>query len=226
MMFKRHILIRAATLFSLLITTVNVSRIQPFKDQDTSGFENNVHNNATRKHTIDTTIIISSSLIPTHPSLKIMDKTIESLGYLNGLPDTSPIVITVDGLDPRDRDSPKTLRLFQYVEALKKKYNRPHIRVFLQQKKVHLVGNIQQAMGIVNTEFVYLIQHDMPFIATVDHSGLIQTFHSHPNEVRLVRFSPRKTLVRNRDQLGLCGNNVEFHANGVELSKTHTWSDQ
>jgi molybdopterin-guanine dinucleotide biosynthesis protein A len=113
----------------------------------------------------------------------------------------------------------------RYTQALKKKYDKPHITISCETAKINLVGNVRKAMELVETEFVYLIQHDMPFISSVNHTALIQTFQSHPDEVRLVRFSQRRTLVRNKDQLGICGN-VEFQANGIELSKTHTWSDQ
>ena len=173
----------------------------------------------------DTTVIISSSLIPTHPSLMMIDKTIESLSYLHGLPDTTPLIITVDG--PRKpKKSEDVRRLIEYVQALEKKYNgNPMVTIIRQTSKINLVGNVKAALDLVDTEFVYLLQHDMPFIASVDHVGLLETFQSHPDEVRMVRFSPRRTLIRNRDNLGICGK-VDFEANGVALSKTHTWSDQ
>lgn len=176
----------------------------------------------------DTTIIITSSFIPSHPSLEIIEKTIESLSYLQGLSKTTPIIITVDGIYKKDRrwDARKSQILAQYSLALKKKYDQePHISILLEATNIRLVGNVQKAMKFVNTEFVYLVQHDMPFIAPANHTSLIKTFHSHPDEVRLVRFSPRKTLKRRRDNLGLCGE-TEFEANGIGLSKTHTWSDK
>jgi hypothetical protein len=175
----------------------------------------------------DTTIIITSSLIPSHPSLDMIDETIKSLSYLQGLSERARIIITVDGVYKQDRgpDSPKNRILAQYIEALRNKYDKYHITILCEKTKVMLVGNVRKAMESVNTEFVYLIQHDMPFIAPVDHTALIRTFQGYPESVRLVRFSPRRTLKRNKDRLGICGE-VEFQANGIELSKTHTWSDK
>jgi hypothetical protein len=157
----------------------------------------------------------------------MIDHTIESLSHLQGLSETAPIIITVDGVYNRDRpsDSPKYIIIGQYIEALRKKYDKPHITILCEKTNIKLVGNVRKAMEHVNTEFVYLIQHDMPFVTPVNHTALIRTFQGYPESVRLVRFSPRRTLTRRKDRLGLCGE-IEFQANGIELSKTHTWSDK
>jgi hypothetical protein len=175
----------------------------------------------------DTTIIITSSLIPSHPSLDMIDQTIKSLSHLHGLSERAPIIITVDGAykQAHGPDSPKNRILAQYIEALRNKYDKYHITVLCEKTNIMLVGNVRKAIESVNTEFVYIIQHDMPFIAPVNHTALIRTFQGYPESVRLVRFSPRRTLKRAKDRLGICGE-VEFQANGIELSKTHTWSDK
>mmetsp|Transcript_6421 Transcript_6421/g.9408 ORF Transcript_6421/g.9408 Transcript_6421/m.9408 type:complete len:132 (-) Transcript_6421:642-1037(-) len=47
----------------------------------------------------DTSIIILSSLIPTHPSIKMINDTFNSLSMmLDGIPFNTPIHISVDGL--------------------------------------------------------------------------------------------------------------------------------
>jgi hypothetical protein len=183
----------------------------------------------------ETTIIITSSLIPSHPSLELINQTIASLCHIQGLPPQTPVIITVDGIlqhDTNDRNpstitSHKSIILEQYIQSLRDTYNEySHITVLAQKTQMYLVGNVRQAIQQVQTEFVYMVQHDMPFIAPIHHSALVQTMIEFPDEVRMVRFSPRKTLARSRDKLGLCGSDVDLEANGIALAKTHTWSDK
>jgi hypothetical protein len=179
----------------------------------------------------NTTIIITSSLIPSHPSLELIDQTIESLRFIEGISKDTPLIITVDGAYKKERgpDAAKTKILQEYTDALRHKYsNLGHVTILSDENNIKLVGNVRKAMKLVKTEFVYLVQHDMPFVASINHTGLVKTFRSHEKSVRLVRFSPRKTLVRSRDRIpGVCKDEeIEVHANGIHLSKTHTWSDK
>lgn len=198
----------------------------------------------TRKE--DTTIIITSSLIPTHPSLDIIDRTLQSLKFLTGLSEDTPIFIAVDGMYEQDRRRypSKARQLSLYVDALKQKYtgdaapylrnsnngNGPqqlrNIRVLSQSKRLNLNGNVKRALNRVHTEFMYVIQHDIPFIHEVNHTALIRTFRDYPETIRLVGFSTKNVLERARDRQGLCGEQVQFSTDDIQLSKTHIWSDR
>jgi hypothetical protein len=178
----------------------------------------------------DVTIIITSSWVPSHPSLELIRRTIDSFHYLEGLDvNTTPILITVDGAEYKiDRGSPtsKSRILSHYIQNLRKAYREwTNVRVLPQEVRLNLVGNVQQAIHIVETEYVYVIQHDMPFISPIHHSALIRTMEQ-IDDMRLVRFSPRRTLIRGRDKRGLCGDHIDVEANGIALAKTHTWSDK
>lgn len=69
---------------------------------------------------LDTTIVITSNLIPTHPSLFMINETITSTRErLLGLhPDNTPIIIAVDGLKP-DASENDRLRYQSMVEFLR-----------------------------------------------------------------------------------------------------------
>jgi hypothetical protein len=218
------------------------------------GFSTNGSNFMTVHHqpkwsenrTEDTTIIITSSLIPTHPSLDIIDRTLESLKYLTGLSEHTPIIIAVDGMHDHDkrRYPSKARRLSLYVDALKQKYTRDaapsfrssdnsngpkhlrNIRVLSQSKRLNLNGNVKRALNRVHTEFMYVIQHDIPFIHEVNHTALVRTFREYPETIRLVRFSTKKVLERDEERQGLCGEQGKFSTGDVKLSKTHIWSDR
>lgn len=222
---------QAAVALLILVAITNLIQSRPIYNstfvlepsvEELSPADNSLH---------DTTIIITSSLIPSHPSVGLINQTISSLRHIEGLPPRTPIIITVDGAPSHDFErstrSNKRAILEQYVQSLRATYYDSHnVTIVQQRSQIHLIGNVRKALEQVQTEFVYMVQHDMAFISPINHPALVRTFQDYPEEVRLVRFSPRKTLVRGRDKMGLCGPVVDFEANGIELAKTHTWSDK
>ncbi len=226
---------RTTTLATTLLTMFAVTILSVFQGPAYSSplsSSPSTNDPISRHYRNKTTIIITSSFIPSHPSLLIINQTIESLRYIQGLPSNTPIFITVDGVDKKRhakdarREIQKKKILDQYIEALQGSYSELNFTILTQPTRVNLVGNVQKAIKRVKTEFIYLIQHDMPFISEINHLALMQTFQDFPDEVRLVRFSPRQTLTRSRDKLGLCGDDLDVVANGIALAKTHTWSDK
>lgn len=95
-----------------------------------------------------------------------------------------------------------------------------------QRSKVKLIQNMEAALPFVKTRFMYVLQHDLPFVLPVNHTSLVQTVLQYPEEVRLVRFGLHKTLSRHRDFPGRTCDPPFFHSShGIDLAKTHTWSD-
>lgn len=186
----------------------------------------------------DTTVIITSNLIPSHPSTEVIDKTIASLTMLQGLRPTSvdhriPLIITVDGPYGKDRGTNTPLQqiLNQYTETVQKRYANHdtfNVTILAQRSKVKLIKNMEAALPLVKTPFMYVLQHDLPFVLPVNHTSLVQTALLYPEEVRLVRFGLHKTLSRRKDipDDRTCGAPF-FHSttHGIDLAKTHTWSD-
>jgi hypothetical protein len=176
----------------------------------------------------DTTVIISSNFIPISPSLAMINRTIQSLNNLRGLCPTSPLIITVDGLNRRTRRKHKDadVRLAQYIQALKETYNQDHHTILASKESIELTNNIQHAMYRVKTEFVYIIQHDMPFVQEVNHTALLKTLDEYPDVLRLVRFNLRPNEMREEEK-GTCYNeSTPVDAiNGINLIKTWIWSD-
>eukprot|EP00980_Cylindrotheca_fusiformis_P006806 scaffold1426_cov83-Cylindrotheca_fusiformis.AAC.8 len=176
----------------------------------------------------DTTIIVTTNWMPGLPSTKIIDGVIHSLHFLHGLPSDAPLIIAADGpYEGQARpDSVRSVDMRGYLRALESKYNNSHTTIISSSEKIMLVGNMKKALRLVETEFILVLQHDLPFINEVNHTALIETMHTHP-EVRLVRFPTAKVLSRKRDT-GVCNEDeIEFHdTNGIGLTKTHTWSDR
>jgi len=175
----------------------------------------------------DVTIIITTNLIPTSPGIMVVNETIRSLPkFLHGLSETAPLIIAVDGLDKktRMRESNADERYTQYVKNLRQEFHRPYETVLPQTERINLIGNLQEAIAQVQTEFVYIIQHDMPFLKDVNHTALIKTFREHPDTIKMVRFN---YIRRHADKFNNCDEKeINFEANGIQLTKHHVWSDK
>jgi hypothetical protein len=178
----------------------------------------------------DTTVIITSNFIPISPSLVMINKTIDSLKHLQGLCPTSPLIITVDGMSSglRRKHNNTDERLAQYIQALKETYNQDHHTILASNRSIDLTNNVQNAMKQVKTEFVYVLQHDMPFVQDINHAAILKTMDEYPNVLRLVRFNDKTNKRRNVEGATTCYNETTpvDSINGINLIKTSIWSDR
>lgn len=184
----------------------------------------------TQQHTDDeVTIVLTTNLIPTSPDIMVVNETVHSLyQYLHGLPPTTPLIITVDGLDnkTRSREDNADERWHQYVANLRKEFHHPYQTVLPQPERINLIGNLQEALKLIQTEFVYIIQHDMPFLKQVRHAALIRTMKRHPDEIKMVRFN---YIRRHADKFNRCKASEQHFKDDtteIELTKHHVWSDK
>jgi hypothetical protein len=180
-----------------------------------------------KKEEIDTTVIVTTNWMPGLPSTTMIDKVLDSLSHLKGLSNDYPLIIAVDGAYEQGgrSQSVRNVDMRAYIKALEKKYNNDRTTIITSSRKIMLVGNMKRALKKVNTEFILVLQHDLPFINDVNHTELIDTLHQYPEEVRLVRFATERILTRKRDS-GICSGNIDFKAKKLELTKTHVWSDR
>lgn len=177
----------------------------------------------------DTTIIVTTNWMPSAPSTDQLDKVVNSLSNLHGLPKDAPMIIAVDGAYENGAryESKMNVDMRAYVQAIQTKYNdKPQVTIIASDKKIMLVGNMKRALRLVHTTYVLVLQHDLPFINKVNHTALVETMENNSN-VRLVRFPTARVLTRTRDG-GVCEENeVDFEdSNGIRLTKTHVWSDR
>jgi hypothetical protein len=177
----------------------------------------------------NTTVIITSNFIPISPSLAMINKTIQSLHHLQGLCPTSPLIITVDGISIglRRKHNNTDERLAQYVQALKETYNQDRYTILASNRSIDLTNNVQNAMKHVETEFVYVLQHDMPFVQDINHAAILKTMDEYPDVLRLVRFNLKSNVRRNVETANTCYNEATpvNAINGINLIKTWIWSD-
>jgi hypothetical protein len=113
----------------------------------------------------DITILVSTSLIPTCPSTKIIDETVEAIRAQ--LPD-SPILLGADGLNEPNASYTR------YCADLMTRYD--NTRTYVFDRPVHQTGMMERWLPDVATPLVYFLEHDwitLPNIPWMELSSLI-----------------------------------------------------
>ena len=170
----------------------------------------------------DTSIVILSSLIPTHPAITMINDTFNSFStMLDGLPSNTPIFISVDGLRGKDLNTNNLEKLQLYIENLRERFREnPHVAILNNPSHGHISNSIRRALQMVNTQFLYVVQHDFKFIKHVNHTSLVKSMREYPGELQIVRFSKRRGGVgKIRSD---CRKVVEY--NGIRFTAGR-WSD-
>lgn len=215
-------------LFAILIISLSNLYFNPFAVFLSLDLYSAEPSSQSRGH--DTSIIITSNLIPTHPSIDIIHATITSIDqHLIGLPLDTPIFVTIDGL-PKTRYLDDPTRREQYIRNLKEANFSPftNLHVVPMDTHLHLAGSINYTLvHYVETEFVYILQHDLKFCQSpVNHTGLIDAMKEHPDTLYNVRF--RKASNLKRTLSSYCAGNSsldDFQYNGLDFFATSIWSD-
>mmetsp|Transcript_17712 Transcript_17712/g.26827 ORF Transcript_17712/g.26827 Transcript_17712/m.26827 type:complete len:321 (+) Transcript_17712:117-1079(+) len=211
-----------------------------------------------RQNHHDASIILISSLIPSHPSIHMINSTIHSIHqYITNLPMHIPIYIVVDGLTPEQKqaNASNAQRHRRYQNNLQQAISSnqtflpfTNVTVTVLQEHHHVAGSIHQLMtSNVDTEFVYILQHDLPFCHNpkrpnyqwIHHTRLIQAMKKQPGVLYNVRFrhnNGKRTLHSYCPELLLGANDInttttndnssDFQIHGLDFFATASWSDQ
>ena len=160
-------------------------------------------------------IIITASFIPSHPSIDLIKTTIESLHYISMNKDT-PIILA--------HDYSTNSKFIEYLTNLNEYIsNKPAIKLVVRDSHGCLTGNIRNAFNYVTTEYVLLIQHDLPFIKSFEIEKVIEDMR-HTPELKHIRFNKRATIKIIVDALNdLFGKQIT--SQNYTYTRTPGWSD-
>jgi len=164
----------------------------------------------------DISIIITASYIPSHPNIKIIQETIESLHLLN-LPKNTLIILA--------HDFSKHPDFIEYLNNLEEYVkDKKYLKIVVREDHGHLTGNVRNALQYVHSEFVLVMQHDLKFNKRpIDIPKVIEDMKEHP-ELKHVRFNKRCNRKTNCDShYGLFGK--EIKCNNFTYTRTNAWSD-
>ena len=161
------------------------------------------------------TVVITSSFIPSHPSIKLIKETIESLSLLNP-PSNTKIILAHDYHNHN--------KYRQYFQELNK-YIDKHENIFITlcKKHSHLVGNIRNALREVTSKYILVIQHDLPFIRNCEILKIIQDIEE-ASHIKYVRFNKRQNIKVVSDAINnLFG--LQDKQKNYTYTRTPAWSD-
>ena len=160
-------------------------------------------------------VMITASLIKSHHSIEFIRRVIESLKHIHMDKDT-PIIITHDySTDSRFKEY--LTNLHNYVSYSK------NIKIVTRNSHGHLVGNVRNAFNFINTKYVLIIQHDLPFVRDFEIEKVINDMKKNP-ELKHVRFNKRTNTKKIADALNdLFGK--EIKSQNYTYTRTPSWSD-
>lgn len=162
------------------------------------------------------TIVITASFIPTHPSRFIIEKTLESLKYINMRPGTK-IVLAHDYND--SDDYAKYLKnINDYAEQ-----SPMDIEIAMCAEHGHLVGNVRNAFARIASKYALVIQHDLPFVRKFDIQKVMEDMEENPG-IKYVRFNKRSNIKTEFDAFNDLFGFQQIQKN-YTYTRTPAWSD-
>lgn len=182
-------------------------------------------------------VLVTANLIPSHPSITQIKDVLESLPLLN-LDIATKIVITHDAIHPKKKELllKAETRYAEYFknlqEYLEQECQYKNVVVTQMDEWGHLTRNVANGLKLIDTEYVLIIQQDLPFCATIPIYELVDTLQKHP-EIKHLKFNVHRNLPEGWDG-GTTGYKTEeflnaykeYEFNGYKVCKTLSWSDQ
>ena len=169
-------------------------------------------------------VIITASYIPSHPSIEFIKRVLDSLKYVN-LADDTLIVLAHDYNDSSAYQTYlENLSVYVSVcELFSTHFDKPNIKLLVRENHGCLTGNIRNAMLHINSDYVLIVQHDLPFVQEFNISEVIEDMQTN-TELKHVRFNKRANIKFGFDSINdLFGD--QFKAKNYTYTKTPGWSD-
>eukprot|EP00746_Dinoflagellata_sp_MGD_P136246 gnl/MRDRNA2_/MRDRNA2_70215_c0_seq1.p1 gnl/MRDRNA2_/MRDRNA2_70215_c0~~gnl/MRDRNA2_/MRDRNA2_70215_c0_seq1.p1 ORF type:complete len:272 (+),score=42.64 gnl/MRDRNA2_/MRDRNA2_70215_c0_seq1:490-1305(+) len=159
-------------------------------------------------------VMITASHVPSHPSAALITEVIKSLGKIN-LPQDTTIILAHDHSHAAEYKA--------YLANLRETLNERFV-LNVRDRHGHLTGNIRDAFKHVSSQYVLILQHDLPFIEHLDIQQIMDDMDSFP-KIKHVRFNRRANI-----KVGFDGLNDLFgqmlNAKHYTYTRTPGWSDQ
>lgn len=189
----------------------------------------------------EASIIILSCLTPSAPDIRMIEMVYASLTMLEGLSQTAPVIIAIDNLveeggywNVKQNYFASTVenreRLESYIRNLRLRF-KDDKRVTILPFVMWQMHNhaIKGALEMVDTKFVYILQHDEYFTKSVNHTAIVKTMEEYPDVLRKVVFN-RDPNIMACEHYWFRGNcsckeDAVSDVNGVEFTKTTGWTD-
>ncbi len=174
-------------------------------------------------------VIVTASVIPSHPDIRIIKNTIESLNLIN-LPNKSIIVLAHDACNEKKKVDDYNEYLNNLNKFIETRQDFKRFRICVRENHGHLVGNVRNAIDLlkkkINPEFILVIQHDLPFSRAFDIQKIVDDMKNPLGQsLKHVRFGKRKIGCHHCDAIypNIYGKVVK--CNNYKYTSTGAWSD-
>lgn len=166
----------------------------------------------------DITVIIPTSVIPSHPSLVVIAATLDSIR--ERLPN-SEIVITCDGV--RDELAHRTDDYLLYLRRLLCATNRwPNVVPVVRRTHGHQGNTTRTALDFVDTPLVLFVEHDTPLIGDIPFPELSAAIAS--DVARVIRLHHEAQILDVHRHLML--DERPRDVCGAPMIRTRQWSQR
>lgn len=138
------------------------------------------------------TVIVTASHIPSHPSTEILDETLASI--YERLPGVE-VLVCCDGLKS---DASKRVQsdyagfLDRFVTEAARRLPGPTTPL-LAAEHVHQANMVNEALKVVDTPLVLIVEHDAPLIGHIDFEGVCRAVLS--GDANIVRFHHEASVL-------------------------------
>jgi len=169
------------------------------------------------------TIVIAGSYVKSHPSTEHIAGVIESCAKHMGLgeDDEIPVVLAHDYNE--HADFKKYLEnLETYTSEYESNSNMFRFKIVVRDDWGCLTGSLRHAIGYVATKYMFVVQHDIPFIKSFDVYSIIRDMEA-DRRLKHVRFNLLPIHKKYADgQNDLWGKTITLNNSYV---RTPCWSD-
>lgn len=141
---------------------------------------------------LEFTIIITASYIKSHPETIIITKVINSLNHIKTDHTNVNVILAHDYNSHPDYEK-YFIYLDTFVQNFNKTQNKYNLIIVKRNNHGGLTGNIRNAMKYVNTKYILMMQHDLPFCKNVNIDTIIDDMNS-CDDLKHVRFNKRRNI--------------------------------
>lgn len=169
-------------------------------------------------------VIITASYIKSHPEIRYIKAVIDSLKLCNIDINKVNIILSHDGLINNKSENIEIINNYhKYLENLINHYKTySNIKIINLDKHGHLTGNVQNALQYINTKYILIIQHDLPFRKKFDINKIIEDMEKN-EELKHIRFNKRRNIKHKWDNNDLFG--YILKSKNYNYTRTGAWSD-
>ena len=156
------------------------------------------------------TILIPTNLIPSAPSISILEKTITSI-QSNSFLNRCNIIVSVDcgGYESN--------RFKQYVLNIKNRF--PNITITISDKP-SILHNFSNLFNSCTTKYCLFLEHDWVFIKDVNFNDIVDVMDSN-GHINQIRFNKRDNVPIITDHTLVKDDSIQL----IPLLKTSSWSN-